>query len=147
MITCEFEFGKRTNQLRHTTVDAIMIRDGKILLTKRAKQLLDGDTWAIPGGFMDRDETATQAEEREVLEETGYRVKAKTLLGIRDNPNRRHDDRQNITRVFAVELVEQVTTMVDPAEVTAIEWWPLHQLPPVEAMAFDHREIIELYAN
>lgn len=143
MITCQFENGHRTTTLRHVTVDAIIMKANKILLTKRSLNLLGGGKWAIPGGFMDRDETAAQAILREVLEETGYTGTVIKLLEIRDNPKRADDDRQNITFVYLVEPLKQVTTLLDVNEVTELRWFPLHQLPPASDMAFDHLEIIE----
>ena len=55
----------------------------KVLLTKRA----DNGRWCLPGGGMEPGESAAEACEREVLEETGLKVRAKQLLGVYSNPN------------------------------------------------------------
>jgi 8-oxo-dGTP diphosphatase len=57
-------------------VGAVVFRDGKILLVKRAKAPQKG-TWAIPGGSMKLGETLQAAAERETREETGLQVLAK----------------------------------------------------------------------
>lgn len=54
---------------------------GRILLIQRA----DNGLWATPGGGCDVGESAATTGEREVWEETGYRVKVTNLLGIFDS--------------------------------------------------------------
>ncbi len=49
------------------TVDPIVIKNGNILLVKRK----DTGSWALPGGFIDRNEMPVAAALREVAEETG----------------------------------------------------------------------------
>ncbi|SLM29802.1 NUDIX hydrolase [Desulfamplus magnetovallimortis] len=56
-------------------VGAVVFKDQKVLLVKRGKAPAKG-VWAIPGGSVELGETLKQAAEREVLEETGIRIKA-----------------------------------------------------------------------
>ena len=56
-------------------VGAIVIRDGKVLLVKRAA-LPNRNLWAIPGGMLELGETLQAGAEREIFEETGIRIKA-----------------------------------------------------------------------
>lgn len=143
MLTCTFEDGG-TGSLRHVVVDALVLQDNKILLVKRSKKLLlEGGKWGDVGGFMDKDETAKQAAEREILEETGYRVKDLTLLTIRDNPDRPKEDRQNISFVFFCTATEKVGE--GDWESTEEKWFALDDLPPENEIAFDHYENIKLY--
>lgn len=139
MIQCTFENGNAA-QLRHAVVDALIIQDNKILLVKRAGHLRGGGKWAIPGGFVDRDETVAEAVMREVLEETGYTSDVQELFTVLDKPDRAGDDRQNISFVFAVNVIERVK---DPdGESAAVQWFPLDALPEPADMAFDHLSII-----
>lgn len=55
----------------------------KILLTRRT----DNGLWCIPGGAMDVGESAAQACEREMWEETGLRVRVTRLIGIYTSPD------------------------------------------------------------
>lgn len=65
-----------------TGVDtAVFDDDGRILLIQRA----DDKRWATPGGGCDVGESAATTGEREVWEETGYRVQVTQLLGIFDS--------------------------------------------------------------
>lgn len=56
MITCTFEDGGR-GKLRHAVVNAIILKENKILLVKRSPKITEGGKWGLVGGFMDRDET------------------------------------------------------------------------------------------
>lgn len=55
----------------------------KVLLTQRT----DNGRWCLPGGGMESGESAAEACEREVWEETGLKVRAKRLLGVYSNPD------------------------------------------------------------
>ncbi|MFA6411753.1 MAG: NUDIX hydrolase [Syntrophales bacterium] len=56
-------------------VGAIVIKEGKVLLVKRAAAPSRG-LWAIPGGSLELGETLQRGAEREILEETGIRIRA-----------------------------------------------------------------------
>lgn len=55
----------------------------KVLLTRRA----DNGRWCLPGGRMESGESAAEACEREVLEETGLTVRVTRLVGVYSNPD------------------------------------------------------------
>lgn len=142
MISCSFENGHKTS-LRHTVVDNIVIKNGQILLVKRIKEHLEGEKWGLVGGFVERDENLKEAVEREIFEETGYKVCDITLLGINDDPNRPHEDRQNIAFVFFCEALEKEGQ--PDKESTEQKWFSFDSLPPVEEIAFDHYKNIQNY--
>ena len=54
-------------------VGTVLIKDGKVLLIKRASEP-DKGMWSIPGGLIEYGETAEDAAIREVFEETGLKV-------------------------------------------------------------------------
>lgn len=144
MIKCTFENGHETS-LRHVVVDILVLQNNKILMVKRTGKLLEGGKWAIVGGFVERDETTKQAAEREVLEETGWKVKDLELLKVADNPNRRNEDRQNISFVYTANAVEK--TGEKDWESDDVQWFDLDHLPADEEIAFDHLESINSYKN
>jgi len=89
MITCYFEDSDQPTKLRHVVVDTLVVKADKILLVKRGDDtLLEAGKWALPGGYLERDETAAEAATRETLEETGYQVKVEELFRLIDNPKR-----------------------------------------------------------
>ena len=57
---------------------AMFDEHGRILLTRRA----DNGQWCLPGGGMEPGESAAEACEREVLEETGLSVRVRRLVGV-----------------------------------------------------------------
>jgi 8-oxo-dGTP diphosphatase len=144
MISCTFEDGNQAS-LRHTVVDVLVIKDNAILMVKRTAKLLEGGKWGVVGGYVERDETTAQAVAREVMEETGWQLKNLQLLTIRDNPDRPHEDRQNISFVYLAEAVGQ--TGQPDWESDEVKWFPLDNLPPREQIAFDHAASIDLYAR
>ena len=61
-------------------VRGVVFREDAILLVK---EKFDG-RWTLPGGWADVAETPSQATEREVFEESGYRVRAVRLVACHD---------------------------------------------------------------
>jgi len=57
-------------------VGAIVVKDGRVLLVKRATEPSKG-LWAIPGGSLELGETLREGAEREIREETGIVVDVK----------------------------------------------------------------------
>lgn len=142
MITCSFEDGGKA-MLRHVTVHALVEKEGSILLVKRSPNLLEGGKWSLPSGFLDRDETAIQGVLRELREETGWEGQVQSVFFIKTDPNRPHEDRQNIAIHFIVQ--PRKLAGVGDAESTEISWMPLSALPTEETFAFDHWEAIQKY--
>jgi ADP-ribose pyrophosphatase YjhB (NUDIX family) len=64
----------------------VIFRDDRVLLVR---ELADG-CWTLPGGWVDVNEPPSRAAEREVLEESGYVVKARKLLAVYDRNQHGH---------------------------------------------------------
>lgn len=146
MINCFFENNNKA-LLRHVTVNAIVIKDGQILLGKRGtfngKPILESGKWGLLGGFFGRDENLVQAVKREVMEESGWEIDSLQLFRINDNPQRPKEDRQNMDMIFVAKAVRQIKTSDE--EVSQLQWFYLDKLPQKEEMAFDHEDSLELY--
>ncbi len=61
-------------------VRAAVFRDGMLLMVK---ERADGG-WTMPGGWADVGDVPSQAAERETLEESGFTVKARKVVGVYD---------------------------------------------------------------
>ncbi|GIW12137.1 MAG: ADP-ribose pyrophosphatase [Dehalococcoidia bacterium] len=59
-------------------VGALVVKDGAVLLTRRAIEPQRG-RWALPGGYLELGETLEEGARREVAEETGLAI---TLTGL-----------------------------------------------------------------
>jgi ADP-ribose pyrophosphatase YjhB (NUDIX family) len=67
-------------------VRGVVFKEDKILMVK---ELSDGG-WTLPGGFVDVNEAPGDAVAREVLEESGYVVKANKLMAVFDRNKHPH---------------------------------------------------------
>lgn len=142
MITCAFENGNQAS-LRHVVVHAIAEMGGKLLLVKRSPNISEGGKWSLPSGYLDRNETAAQGVLRELREETGWEGEVLSLFFIKTDPHRPHEDRQNVSFHF---LVKPVRKTGDPdGESTDVVWVSIADLPPLDALAFDHGEAVGHY--
>ena len=97
------------------------------------------DCWALPGGFIDRDEDALTAAKRELLEETGLRCSTLTPFGAYSDPDR--DPRGRVITVSFYTFLNsssQIAKAGDDAK--SLKWWPIRRLPP---LAFDHDLMIK----
>lgn len=142
MITCRFENGRK-GTLRHVVVHAIVEDNGKLLLVKRAGPILESGKWSLPGGFLDRDETAEQGVLRELKEETGWEGEIISWFRINTYPDRPHEDRQNVAFDFLVRPVKKIDK--SDTESSKVEWIPIEKLLSFDQFAFDHGESIRLY--
>lgn len=64
-------------------VSAVIVHAGRVLLVERAHEPLKGE-WSVPGGALELGETLEQGMLREVLEETGLRVKPIRIADVID---------------------------------------------------------------
>lgn len=67
-------------------VRGVVFKDDKILLVK---EKVDGK-WTVPGGWADVGFSPSENAEREVFEESGYKVKAKKVLAVYDRNKQGH---------------------------------------------------------
>lgn len=65
-------------------VGAVVLRNRQVLLVRRASDPLRGQ-WSLPGGMLELGETLRHAVAREVLEETGLRVRVDEVLEVFDS--------------------------------------------------------------
>lgn len=94
--------------LTFTCSDAVVVCQGHILMIKR-KHAPGRNSWALPGGFKNRDETFEQACIRELVEETNLRVPEKVLSGSIVNSKMFDDPRRSVgipraTMAFYIDI-------------------------------------------
>jgi ADP-ribose pyrophosphatase YjhB (NUDIX family) len=112
--------------------NAIVVRDRRILLTRRAHSPWRG-SWCAPGGFCEGDEHPVLAAEREILEEAGVRARVRGFLGIwldrySDEPGDRDADTISVAYYLA-EAIDAGGADFDRAETEEIGWFALDELP------------------
>jgi 8-oxo-dGTP diphosphatase len=124
------------------TVDVVIftLQAGElhVLLVKRKRWPVEG-SWAIPGGFINIDESLEQAARRELEEETGVRDVYLEQLYTFGAPKR--DPRTRVISVAYFALIRADTqTLRVSEESTDVSWFPVRRLPG--PLAFDHDHIL-----
>lgn len=122
------------------TVDTIIIRSAckepELLLIQRLNPPFQNQ-WAIPGGFVDMDETVEQAAARELKEETGLSGiilnQFKTYSAVNRDPRGR-----TISIVF-VGIAPSSSNAVAGDDAKNAQWFKPNNLPK---LAFDHELIL-----
>lgn len=110
-----------------------------VLLVKRNNEPFRGQ-WALPGGYLEIDETASEGASRELREETGVSVPPASLEQLHTFTSLHRDPRERIISIahFAIIPLTEAKGGDDAAEA---RWFPINSIPP---LAFDHSEIIAM---
>lgn len=104
-------------------VGVVVIREGKVLMTRQYRFLIDAMSWELPGGKMDPEEQPAAAAMRECFEETS--VKCHNLQPLivyypgLDNFNNR------TSLFYSTEVDDTAGFRGDETEVTEITWLPI----------------------
>ena len=80
-------------------VSAAIIRDGRVLVARRARGPALG-VWTMPGGVVEAGETLLEALVREIQEETAITIEPVALAGHREVMVR--DDDKRVSRHFVI---------------------------------------------
>ena len=111
----------------------VIIRDGsKILLGHRSKTkedkggILGRDTWTLPGGKQEYDETIYEAGIREVKEETNLDVSNLKILTVCDDID---VDRHFVTITFVTDDFSGELTLMEPTKEDEWKWFDIDNLP------------------
>lgn len=118
----------------------ILVNDqNEILLQKRS----DFDAWGLPGGALEFGESAQEACVREFLEETGLKVRTKSLLGVSTNFIQ-HYPNQDVAQAVTVELVEKMSKEIS-SETLDLKYFSKDKLPKI--FNKQHQIFIDHYFN
>ena len=108
-----------------------------ILLIQRAAEPFRS-SWALPGGFLEIDETPKACAKRELQEETGIRGVHLEQFHTFGEPAR--DPRERVISIAYLGLAPWNRLSPQAAsDARAVAWYPINALPE---MAFDHVDII-----
>lgn len=117
-------------------VGAVIVKHGKILLARRAREPFKNH-WDFPGGFLESGEHPHDGLKREVAEELKIGVKITRLLGI-------YPDQYGIGGEATLNiyyLCEMSNGVVRPQEeVVDADWFAVDALPP--NLAFMHVALV-----
>jgi len=117
-------------------VRAVVFRDGEVLLVKERSSGL----WTPPGGWADVNLTPAENAEKECLEESGYRVKARLVTSIRDRDRAGYPPHPHaVCKIHFLCALLGGTPSPDLLETSEVGFFPLEALPPL----CPHRSSVE----
>jgi 8-oxo-dGTP diphosphatase len=124
------------------TVDPVIftLRDDtlQVLFVRRGEEPFMGH-WALPGGFVQIDESLEDAVLRELEEETGLKEAYLEQLYTYGDPGR--DPRGRVVTIAYFALIRADAPIRDEGghDATQACWFPVDNLP---SLAFDHEQIV-----
>ena len=110
--------------------------DLQVLLIQRKHPPFAG-RWAIPGGFVEVNESLEAAARRELKEETGIHDVYLEQLYTFGEPKR--DPRGRVVTVAYLALVPTPLAVEAGDDASDVRWWSAYKLP---LLAFDHAKIL-----
>lgn len=108
----------------------------KVALIER-KNFPFAGMWAIPGGFMEGDETVEETALRELKEETGIEDVYLEQFHVFSKPKRDPRGRTITVALFALIRADECH-LVATQDAASAKWWPAYSLP---SLAFDHNAV------
>ncbi|WP_026102773.1 NUDIX domain-containing protein [Pleurocapsa sp. PCC 7319] len=111
----------------------------KVMLIQRRNEPFR-DKWALPGGFVELDESIDVAAARELEEETGIENVFLEQLYTFGEVNRDPRDRVISIAYYALVNIGEYTVQAR-SDAKNAEWFPVEQLP---SLAFDHDHILNV---
>lgn len=125
------------------TVDVViftlMDRELHVLLVQRRRWPYEG-CWALPGGFIEMNESLEESARRELEEETGVRDVYLEQLYTFGDPGR--DPRTRVISVVYFALIQADRQALRASEETSeVRWFSVQALP--DRLAFDHNQILD----
>lgn len=107
-------------------VRGAVFQDGKLLMVR---EKVDGG-WCLPGGWADVGDVPSEAAEREVWEEAGFKVQARRVIGVYDaNRSGPLEFFHAFKIIFLCDLMGGKATPSD--ETTAVAFFGRDELPEV----------------
>lgn len=97
-----------------------------LLFNKDRKEVLmvfnkDVNTWSLPGGAVEEDETLEQAIIREVQEETGLLIRIQDVVSINERIFQNKNEHA-IFFTFNAEIIGGKISIENPEEISEIKW-------------------------
>ena len=114
-----------------SAVHLFLIKDGKILLSRRFNTGYEDGNYSVPAGHIDGNEKATSAMAREAKEEIGIDLNEKQLQMAHVMHRKKPDEEEERIDFF----FEAIEWQGEPENVEFnkcddLSWFPISQLPP-----------------
>jgi 8-oxo-dGTP pyrophosphatase MutT (NUDIX family) len=117
-----------------------------ILLLHRQDHKPQGNTWNIPGGKIDNNETPLKAIMREVYEESGILLKPEELEPIKSYFIR-YTDCDYIYHTFKTKINKNPKVTIQPKEAKAFKWVTVKEALKLNLIEDEDYCMIDAYKN
>jgi ADP-ribose pyrophosphatase YjhB (NUDIX family) len=119
-------------------VRAAVFRDGKILLVQERSDGL----WTLPGGWADVNDSPSEAIQKEVLQESGFRARTERLLAVFDRAKHPHDPPFpfHIYKMFFLCKIEGGEA-TPSSETSSVDFFGVEALPPLSVSRITEDQI------
>lgn len=111
----------------------------KVLLVKNR----DVQQWSLPSGGLEEGETPEQCCQREVFEETGYRISINHRLHIKRAIISSY---QVETHYFLATCDERMATATIDSDIDEVNWWSIHEIERLELAFPEDLELIKRWS-
>jgi len=115
------------NDAPKVSLAAILIKDKKVLLGRR-KGALGAGTWGFPGGKLEFREGLNACIRREVLEETGIRVRGVRFAAL-TNDIFKKERKHYVTLFFICKPKSGKARLMEPEKCEGWEWFTWNTMP------------------
>lgn len=123
------------------TVDCVVFtglkEELKVLLIRRGQEPFKGQ-WALPGGFLETEESLETGAKRELEEETGIPIDTVEQVGAFGAVDR--DPRGRTISIAFLGVLSSESTAQAADDASAAKWFDTRELP---RLAFDHDLILQ----
>jgi ADP-ribose pyrophosphatase YjhB (NUDIX family) len=125
-------------------VRGAVFREQRILLVR---EISDG-FWTLPGGWADVNQSASECVEREIQEESGFQTRALKLAAVWDYRRQRQVASHPYSIYKFFFICELIGGEASPSiETSAVEFFPLDQLPELSLGRVTPEQIGRMYAH
>lgn len=111
------------------SVQVMMIRENKILMTKRANTGYEDGKYCLPGGHVEKSEEIKQAMIREANEEVGVTIKREDLQLYKVLNRKTEYGGAYIDFIFKTEIWEGEIQNKEKDKCDEIAWIDMHNIP------------------
>ena len=92
--------------------------------------------WVFPGGYVELDESIEQTARREVLEETGYKIKVGKIIGVYSGKGLTkiysNGDIVQPLIIFVQAFIQSGGKRTDEEEIVEVKYFPVNKPPVLE---------------
>lgn len=114
--------------------------NGEILSVHNIKH----NTWSLPGGAVEKNESLKDAVIREFFEETGFDIEVENIVAINEGKILNHNNHA-LFITFSCKIIGGTLTNNSPEEISEIKWLKSNEID--NYIKYYQSNIIELFNN